>query len=400
MGYVAPKVGPAGLTIPSYQDILDDNLQQFRNSFGANQYTGVDSAIYQFISVLSLKTSDVMKQGQYVYSQLTPTTAIGAGLDRSVKLNGIARKPYTYSTAVFTVMGTSGAVINNGVAQDSNGNQWLLPASVVITGGTVNVTAQCSSPGNITAEPNSITIIATPQSGWASVNNGSAAVPGLPVETDSQLRARQAISVALPSKTQLTGTIAAIAQTPGVTRYSVLENFTGSTDANGNPPHSITAVVEGGTNLAVATAIYNNKGIGALTNGDVSGSPTGETVTVNITDPFTGNITAIGFLTPAYVPIYVIANVHLLPGGTTATITAIQAAITAYLNSLQIGEIVTYSGLIAAAMAVTPNLSAPLFSIHTLFFATTATPTTITDIVVGFQQVSQGISGNITVNSI
>lgn len=401
-GYVPPSVGPAGLTIPSYTDILDDNVQQFLNIFGANQYVGNDSAIYQLLSIISLKQSDTCQALQYVYNNTSPLTAIGAGLDRLVKLNGIARLPYTYSTVILTITGTPGTVINNGTAQDGNGNQWLLPSSVTILGcGLVNVTGTCTTPGNITAEPDTITIIATPVGGWTSVNNAEPAVPGTPVETDSQLRARQAISVAVPSITMLDGTIADLKATTGVTRLNVLENPTSGTDIYGNPPHSITCVVDGtATQTAIATAIYNNRGIGCYTNGYVDGSPTPQTVTVDVVDPDTGYVTPINYLTPSYIPIYVSASVHLLAGGTSATLTAIQTALTNYLNALEIGELVTLSALYAVAMSVTPNIDSPTFSIRALTLGIAPSPVGTSDITLLFYQVAEGITANVVLTQV
>ena len=396
--YAAPSIGPSGLTIPGYEDILSDNLQGFLNLFGQNQYVGRDSAIFQLLSILSLKQSDTMEAAQLAYNQRSPLTAVGAGLDGIVKLNGIARAAYTYSTALETITGTLGTVIANGFVQDVNGNQWALPGLVTIPGGgSIAVTVTCTTPGNVVAEPGEIAVIATPVGGWLTATNASASTPGLPVESDSKLRARQAISVALPSRTMLAGTVAEIAAIPGVTRYNVLENPTGSTDTYGNPAHSVTAVVEGGTNLAVATAIYDNRGIGCLTNGKVSGSSTAQTVTVNVTDPNTGYVMAISFLTPLYVPIYVSLSVHKLAGATSATLAAIVTAVVNYLNSLQIGESVTLSALYAAAMAVTPNLSQPLFAIEALTLDTSPTPTGTTDIAIAFQEVAQGIDDGVHV---
>lgn len=403
MSYSPPTIGPAGLTIPSYEEILDDNLQQFLKIYGQNQYIGRDSAIYQLLSIISLKQSDTCKGLQFDYNQSSPLTAVGAGLDRIVKINGIARKPYTYSTATLSVAGTPGTVISNGVAQDQNGNQWLLPQpSITIPGGgSINVTATCTTPGPITADPGTISIIASPVSGWSTVTNVAPAIAGSPIETDSQLRARQAISVSVPSLTRFAATVADLLAVPGVTRINVLENPTGGVDAFGNPGHSITCVVDGtATQLAIATAIYNNRGIGCLTNGNVNGAPVAGTVTVVVADPNTGYELPISYLTPTEVPIYVTMNVHLLAGGTSATLAQIQADIVAYLNSLEIGEAVVFSELYGAALNARSNPDAPTFSIRSVASGVAPAPIGTTDIALLFYQVSQGANAQVVINSV
>lgn len=394
MAYIPPFVGPAGLTIPSYDDTINDNVAQYLKIFGANQYVGNDSAIFQLLSIISLKQSDTCKGLQFAYNQSSPTTAIGAGLDRSVKLNGIARKPFSFSTAIVTVTGNPDTVIPDGVVQDGNGNQWILPQpSVTIPGsGSINVQAICTTPGNVTAEPDTITIIASPVGGWTGVTNPNAAVVGAPIETDSQLRARQAISVALPSQTRLASTIAAIAALPGVTRYNVLENPTGAVDSFGNPPHSITAVVEGGADLDIATTILLVHGIGC----DMNGS-----TTIDVTDPSNGNImTPVSFDRPTPTPIFVTATVHGFTGFTSATLAQIQADLVTYLNSLQIGESVVYSELYGAMLNARPNPEQPLFSIRSLHSGLAASPSGTADIALNFNAVAEGISANVIVTTV
>ena len=376
--YAAPSVSSAGLVVSTYEAILADNLQSYLNIYGQNQYVGVDSAIYQLLSIISLKQSDVSLAAQLAYNQSSPVTAVGAGLDRAVKMNGLARNAYTYSSAVLTLTGSG--TITNGYAQDQNGNLWALPSPTTITGGSSNVTATCTTPGNVTAEAGAINIISTPTSGWLSVTNLSAATPGNATEADSALRARQAISVALPALTPIGATVAALLAVAGVNRVAPgyatpsgpgtsIENPTGSVDYWGNPPHSITMVVEGGANSDVATAIYLKKTIGCLTNG---------TTSVVVTDPNTSNTETISFYRPTPLAICVLISVHGLSGFTSTTQTAIQTGLVDYLNSLDIGEAVVYSELYGAALTARSNPDQPTFSIRALTSGAQATQTTAT----------------------
>lgn len=257
-------------------------------------------------------------------------------------------------------------------------------------GGTVTTSATCQTIGEITASQYSLTNIQTPTSGWTLVTNEVAAVPGLPVETDSLLRIRQALSTELPSLTELEGTMGAIAIVPGVTRYKVYENPTGATgtDPNGYdlPAHSITCVVEGGSDNAVGQAIYENRGLGCKTNG---------TTTVDFTDTY-GIVTPISFYRPSYVPIFIDITVKKLTGYSTAVGTAIIAALVTYLNSLAIGEELTISALYGAALSVLPDLTRPTFSIITLTAGLSGeSDEGTTDIEIDFDEVISGVTEDV-----
>lgn len=377
--YIPPFVDSAGLHTNSYQSILQDNLTGFLNIFGQSQVVDPSSAIYQFISILSLKDYDVEQAVQLAYNQSSPQTAVGAGLDRSVKMNGLARLSFTYSTATLTLTGISGIVITSGFAQDTNGNLWAIPSPTTLVGGSIDVVATCTTPGAVVAEPGQISIISSPVNGWNTVTNAAAAIPGNPVEPDSELRARQSISVARPSLTTLDSTIAAVLAVDGVVRVAPgyptpggpgtsIENPTGSTDSWGNPAHSVSMVVQAGTDAAVGQAIYQARGIGPLTNGSTS---------VTVTDPVTGYTMSIGFYRPTSLPIFV--NVVLTGYGstpTTAQQTAIQTAIVNYLNELAIGETVSYAALIYEIMSVNATLSAPSFGVTAMQIGSTVADST------------------------
>jgi uncharacterized phage protein gp47/JayE len=295
-------------------------------------------------------------------------------------MNGLARLPFTYSTATLTCVGTAGVPLVNCFAQDQNGNLWAIPSPTYITGGSVNVVATCTTPGAVAAEPGQISIISTPTAGWTSVTNANAATAGEPVESDSSLRARQSVSVALPALTPIASTVAAVLAVDGVVRIapgyptpggpgSSIENPTGDVDSPwGNPAHSISIVADGGEDLAVATAIYLKKTIGCLTNG---------TTSAVVVDQNTGFQETISFFRPTDLPIFVLASIHGYSSTpTTSTVAAVQAAIVDYLNSLQIGETVPISAVNYEAMGVNSNLSAASFGVQSLAIGTLTANTT------------------------
>lgn len=388
MAYFTPYIDTSGLHIPAYTEIRDSLVEDAKTIFGQDIYLEPDSQDYQYISAVALKINDAFLAAQMVYNSRSPSGSIGTTLDSIVKLNGIKRKSATYSTASVTLTGTAGTVITNGIVGDVSGNNWSLPVTVTIgAGGTVQTTATCQIAGAILASAGDINKIVTPTAGWTGVTNTIATV-GAPVESDGQLRSRQAISTARPSRTMLEGTTGGIAEVPGVTRYRLYENDTNVTDSHGLPAHSITAVVEGGANLDIATAIYQRKGIGCYTNGDIS---------VGIVDS-SGRTTNIRFYRPAYVDIKVTVSVKALAGYTTQTTADIKENVMDYLNSLDIGESLTLSALWGAALSAMPNLRAPAFSITSLTAGKGAGPQGTTDIPIGFNEVTRGSLANITVN--
>ncbi len=386
--YFTPYVDASGLHIPTYDDILDYLIDQYKTIYGQAAYLGNDSADYQDIAVRTLMPFETLQAVQLAYNSRGPATAIGSALDGVVKMNGISRKAASYSTCQVTLTGTPDTVINNGIVADDNGYKWDLPTSVTIDlGGTVTVAATCETIGAITALIGTITTISTPTAGWTSVTNVVAAVAGQAIELDTALRSRQAISTQLPSQTLLDGTTAGIAAVSGVARYRVYENDTNLEDDDGLPPHSITAVAEGGTDADIAEQIYKRKGIGCYTNG---------TTSVAITDEY-GRSRTIRFYRPSYVSIDVAITVKALAGYTTALTAAIKTAIAEYLYSLAIGTDLSISALWYAALSVIQDMKTPTFTVTALTACVHGGMPGATDIAIAFNEVTDGDEDNITV---
>lgn len=354
MSYFAPTITATGFSMPAFQDILDQLVADAQNIYGTDIYLQPDSMDYQYLSSIASMIYDSFLAAQAAYNSRGPATAIGSGLDVIVGVNGIQRLPAVYSTCDVVITGTAGTTITNGVVSDVNGNDWTLTNPLIITAsGTITTTATCQTNGAITANPGDINTIVTPTVGWSSVSNTVPATVGSGVETDSALRARQAISTAQSSRGVIEGLEGALAGESDITRFKVYENKTDSTDANGIPAHSICVVVEGGTQSEIAQTIFDYKGVGCGTYG---------TTTVPVTDSY-GVVTDIEYDVLGYVDTDVVVNVKKLSGYTTDTTSAIQQAIANAESNISIGVPIYNSAIWAAALSANPNASNPTFSV-------------------------------------
>lgn len=326
---LSATVTAEGISAPDYQTVLDTITGYFQQIYGSDAYLEPDSKDGQLVALVALAIHDANNTAISVYRSFSPATALGDALTSNVKINGITRRAATNSTVDLLLTGTVGTTITNGSVRDTNGVVWNLPATVVIgSDGTVVATATCANSGAVAAVAGSVNGINTPTRGWASVTNPLAATVGVAAETDAELRVRQSQSVALASLTPFDAVDGAIANVEGVTRHKLFENDTETTDANGLPEHSISAVVEGGDATEIANTIRSVKGQGVSTYG---------TTAVVVTDKY-GNPYTIRFSRPVDVPVYVSITLKALTGYTSDIGDEMKAAVASYINSLAIGD--------------------------------------------------------------
>ncbi|MDY6148965.1 MAG: baseplate J/gp47 family protein [Porphyromonas sp.] len=361
--------------------------------YGNDIYLDNSSPDYQLLSIFALKQSDTLQTMAYAYNARSPETAIGASLDSVVKLNGIKRKAASHSTCQVKITGTPFTQIVDGAVKDRAGLIWDLPSSVVIdSDGTIHTVVTCRTAGAVSALAGDISQIETPTYGWVSVVNEGAAVLGNAQETDAQLRERQTISTANPSQTMIDGTKGAIAALKNVSRYAVYENDTNVesvTDDNpyGLPAHSVTCVVEGGTDEDVARAIYLHKGIGCYTNGDV---------VVQYTDQ-NDYINRIRFFRPVYKDIHVKVVLKKYTGYVSTMASNVREAVYNYLSKLTIGSDISSSVLINVIAACNPKLTKPVFGVKELKLGLNKSSMSTQDISIGFKEIAHPVYSNIEV---
>lgn len=374
-----------GIHSPTYQDVLDYLITGYQTIYGADVYLGADSQDGQFLGLIALALHDANSMALAVYQAFSPATAIGNGLSSVIKINNMRRLTASNSTVDLVLIGQAGTTIINGIARDTNNNNWLLPPTVVIPpNGTITVTAIAQNSGAIAAGPATVTIVATPTRGWQTVSNPLAAVAGDPLETDAALRVRQAVSTALPSQSILDGIVGAVAQVPGVARYKAYENDTDVTNTTGVPSHSVSFVVDGGDAFAIAQQIMLKKTPGTGTYG---------TTTIGVEDG-QGLIHNINFFRPILVPITVALTIAPQVGYTTATGATIAQSIVDYLNSLDIGAAVFLTQLYAAAYLDNQNPVANTYNVVSLTISRVGPPIS-SDVAIAFNEAASGSLDNV-----
>lgn len=373
---LSATVTAEGISAPDYQTILSTVTGYFQQIYGNDAYIDPDSKDGQLIALMALAIHDANNTAIQVYNSFSPSTGIGVGLSSNVKINGIARREATNSTVDLLLTGTAGTSITNGSVKDANGVVWNLPPTVSIgIDGTIVATATCANSGAVAALAGTVNKINTPTRGWSSANNPLAATVGTAAEKDSELRIRQSQSVALPSLTPFEAVDGAIANIKGVTRHKLYENDQDVPDANGLPPHSIAAIVEGGDATEIANTIRGVK--------DQGTTPYGSTI-ISVPDKY-GSPHPVGFSRPVDVPIFVSITIEPLTGYTSQVGNEIKAAVAAYINSLAIGANVVISRVYSPAnLGVVSGGNSRYYDITELLIGTSADSVAATNVVIAY----------------
>lgn len=319
---VATCFGANGTEIPYNAQITDGT-----NTYSCTDvYAQIDSAR---ACVVGVKLAGAVAEGAsyaLTIDGITQTyTAVSGDSATSVLVSLSAL--FSFTDRAMTVNNDALLITMNDQAQTMN----------VIPGDNLTLST-IGSPFNFKADtvgalsPNigSITQIVTSYAGWDSVENNVAAVVGRDAETDISLRQRWGASVYDRASAMVEAIRAALIQTDGVTFAIVYENDTDETDADGRPPHSIEAVVAGGSPQDIGATIWRTHAGGITTYGS-------QTVTVNDSQ---GIPHLMRFNRPTEVPIYLQITVTANPEKelSGAAIPLIQQAIVKQGAGLTVGQ--------------------------------------------------------------
>lgn len=263
-----------------------------------------------------------------------PAKARDAQLNIIGAITGSTREDGTPSIIDIEVYGTDGTVVLAG-SVISGEQSWVINEDITIgISGTGVGTATCAIVGDVDPDIGSVTNIDTTIGGWTGVSNTGLNTLGTDKESNTAFRVKRTSAVARPGNNQVDSMIGEIFAVDDVLRVAVYENPTDSASVStdnpyGLPPHSISCVVQGGTDDDVAKAIYIKKNPGVTLN--QVGTPVAVDV---VSEVHPSNSKEIKFGRPTTVDIIAVIELADPLGNLPSNIEAlVQEAIVSYASS-------------------------------------------------------------------
>ena len=336
-------VSAAGFTVKPLSAILSDMQAQVKGTIDPNYDLSPSTPDGQMLGIFAAEVASLWELLQVCFNQFNREDVEGAGLDNLGDLTGSPRESasFTQVYATLTLAANTypaGSLIAN-VAGAPNLTFTNVDDVTSLGGDVPGRLMQATTIGPTpTINPGTLTVIATPVTGWSAITNpGAQSQLGSEAELDADYAPRQAEEVTAEGSCNPSATAAAIeelgaAQTPPVAlTVTMLENTTPFPQMVAGltlPAHSYAVVVyDGGFGWAtgagqalIAAVIYANKPAGI--------QPFGTTPNV-VVDPLLGPQN-VPFTVPLGRPLFVTMNVVARPGVAFARLaSAIQSALVA-----------------------------------------------------------------------
>jgi len=266
-----PEWTDTGFVAPSDADILAGINADLNAAFGGNLNVGTADGTPtnatpqgQLAASLSAIVSDKDAQFLFYVSQTDPAFASGRMQDAIARIYFITRNPALPTVVTATCTGRVGVPIPAGAsARATDGTIYLCQSGGTIpAGGAIDLQFVSTVPGPITCPPNSLNQIYRMIPNWDSINNIAAGVTGRNVESRAEFEARRGASVARNSLGMLSSVVGQVYDVPGTLDVYATENPTNAAVTVGGvsiAAHSLYVAAVGGTDYAVAHAIFSKK---------------------------------------------------------------------------------------------------------------------------------------------
>lgn len=370
-------VDATGVVVPDTGALKSGIEQEYRDVFGADLVVTANTPQGVLITAETLARDAVVRNNAAVANQINPDIAGGVFLDAIGALTAFSRSAAAASVLrAVNVAGQPSTVIPEGsIAKTGAGVQFASAAEVTLDAsglGAVDFVALVTGPEAVAAL--ALNTVVSAVLGWETVSNPTAVQPGdigRLEESDIAYRRRRRNTLALQGAGIAEAVQSHLYDVEGVKSLSFRENVTGAPETIDGVlmgAHSIYVCVDGGTDEDVAAALLDAKNGGAGWNTG-PGVPT----TVNVTDPYSGQIYPVMFDRPEDVPVMARVTARVV-GATGDPATLIRSAILSFAAGLLEGE----AGFVVAAsvspfeLAGAVNIQSPGIYVQKLEVATVA----------------------------
>lgn len=275
--------GPAGPVAPSAAEILTGVRADLNAAFGGDLNPALETPQGQLASSETAVVKDKDDQFVFLANMFDPAYSLGRYQDALARIYFIYRIGAEPTTVTVTCGGLAGTIIPAGTLIKSSSDDNLYAATnagTIASIGTVDIDFENTITGPIACPIDSVELYQTIP-GWDTVTNAGAGVLGNDEESRAAFEARRFASVAINARGILGAIEGAVLAVPDVIDAYTTENPTGSPLVITGvtlDPHSLYVAVAGGTDQAVAEAIWSKKAPGCDYTGDT-------TVTVHDTNP-------------------------------------------------------------------------------------------------------------------
>lgn len=275
-------VDATGLTIKTVQEIVTDFETKQRSDIDPNIVTAPEEPLGQINGIVANSQREVWDLAQVAYNAFNPDAAEGFLLDAVSALTGTVRLRPTYSRVLCQCSLDNGTMLvpdQDFAHVDGQPQTRFTPIAEFTADADDNFFVEFVSEdlGPVVANAGTLTVIATPKTGWNSINNPEDATLGRNEETDTELRLRREERLSATGSGTPDAIRSAVLGVTGVDFCKVFENVTDDTDADGVPPHSFEvlvydAIADAADDDAIAQAIWDNKPAGIRSYGTESGT--------------------------------------------------------------------------------------------------------------------------------
>lgn len=384
-----PGVTTGGFERATFEDIFDDTVSHQRARISEQLDVSERTVIGNVDAISADQLAQAWEALEEAYNAFDPDNATDDRLVALALLSGVERRGATKGLVTATVNLAAGKTFLPGTLTahvfDEPSNRWVNRDTVTsTTPGNYAAVFESEDPGSAAkAAAGTLTVIASPVTGWNTITNAADATPGEDQETIEDLRARREASLAQAGSGTVDAIRAELLQVDGVLAGTQVYENTGDVTIDGIPPHAIRAVVWDGSppaasNAAIAQAIYNNRTGGIRAFGSLSGNA----ITAD------GQVVAVNFDRATAVPIYIDVDIVSAVG---VSIADVKAAILAVAPTL-VGADVIYNRIAAAVFAV-----AGVDNFDFVEIGIAPSPSGTANIVIGSTQIAIFSSGNIVV---